>query len=104
MADLKADPFWGGADWELVEARKMPSPLAEHAQMMANQDQASADGVTDGTGASLATIMREMERADAQQKQVEVRATAGACMRFTRRVRLSHCVRASPCRSLRAAT
>lgn len=76
MADLKADPFWGGADWELVEARKMPSPLAEHAQMMANQDQASADGVADGTGASLATIMREMERADAQQKQVEAAAEA----------------------------
>jgi len=28
---LQAHPFWENADWELVDARRLPSPLASHA-------------------------------------------------------------------------
>lgn len=71
LVQLKADPYWGAADWEIADARRLPSPLVEIVKGVAEEAERKATASTAaGTDLAAEEVVRQWAQSEARQAEV----------------------------------
>lgn len=75
---LQQDPYWADADWELVDARKLPSPLAAYALERMQSGEARRHAEEQQNAREVETINADFAASDALQKRCDTASDESA--------------------------